>query len=308
MSLVSIIVPVYNAAPYLTDCVNSILSQSFQDFELLLVDDGSTDESPKICDELAASDSRIRVFHKKNGGVSSARNKGLEEACGQWIYFCDADDIVLPNCMRILLSESNDKDMVMAGYESYDVKTGKISTAKTHYYRTFDKKEALTQMITPLNSDYQGFLWNKLFRKSLIDSLNLCFDERIKFNEDRLFITEYLLGIEREVLFTTTAVYRYIRRENGAMSSVYNNFNPHFETDLDAMCRMYQKVKQVKNESLVDLFRQGVFSSFKFVSKMASVHNAYSKRMRIRLLNKLIQNVGISYFIRWKLGIYKVIE
>ena len=90
-SLLTIIIPVYNTAPYLPDCLTSILGQTFSDFELLLIDDGSTDGSGTICDEYAKKDHRIRVFHKDNGGVSSARNLGLDNARGEWVYFVDSD-------------------------------------------------------------------------------------------------------------------------------------------------------------------------------------------------------------------------
>ena len=94
---VSVIVPVYNVEKLLQRCIDSILAQTFTDFELLLIDDGSKDKSGEICDEYAAKDSRIRVFHKQNGGVSTARNLGIDKAQGEWIYFVDSDDIVLPS-------------------------------------------------------------------------------------------------------------------------------------------------------------------------------------------------------------------
>ena len=97
MPVVSVIVPVYNVEPYLAQCINSILSQSFEDFEVLLVDDGSKDKSGGICDEYAARDSRIRVFHKENGGLSSARNFGLNRANGKYVMFIDSDDFFLEN-------------------------------------------------------------------------------------------------------------------------------------------------------------------------------------------------------------------
>ena len=96
MPILSIIIPVYNVEKYFRRCLDSVMSQSFRDYELLLVDDGSSDSSGAICDEYAVRDERIRVFHKTNGGVSSARNVGLEHAKGEWIYFVDADDEVLP--------------------------------------------------------------------------------------------------------------------------------------------------------------------------------------------------------------------
>lgn len=97
MPKVSIIVPVYKAEKYLNRCIDSILAQTFTDWELLLIDDGSTDRSGDICDEYAKKDTRIRVFHKENGGVSSARNLGLDSAQGEWVTFIDADDYILPD-------------------------------------------------------------------------------------------------------------------------------------------------------------------------------------------------------------------
>ena len=104
--VISIIVPVYNTEQYLRRCIDSVLAQTYQDFELLLIDDGSKDSSGAICDEYAAQDTRVRVFHKANGGVSSARNVGLDHARGEWITFVDSDDEVKPNwldlfCMQI---------------------------------------------------------------------------------------------------------------------------------------------------------------------------------------------------------------
>ena len=103
---ISVIVPVYNTELYLHRCIDSILSQTFTDFELLLINDGSTDRSGEICDEYAGKDKRVRVFHKENGGVSSARNIGLDEARGEWIAFVDSDDWVSPKLLEILHGEA----------------------------------------------------------------------------------------------------------------------------------------------------------------------------------------------------------
>ena len=96
MTKISVIVPVYKVEKYVGECINSILAQSFKDFELILVDDGSPDKSGEICDSYAKKDNRIKVFHKKNGGVSSARNFGIDKAVGEWLCFIDSDDTILP--------------------------------------------------------------------------------------------------------------------------------------------------------------------------------------------------------------------
>ena len=117
---ISVIVPVYNTAQFLPRCIESILSQSFTDFELLLIDDGSTDGSGKICDAYAEKDNRIRVFHKENGGVSSARNLGLDNARGEWVTFVDSDDYVSPVILEKCLESVNGYDMVVFNYQNVE--------------------------------------------------------------------------------------------------------------------------------------------------------------------------------------------
>ena len=131
---ISIIVPVYNAEKYLNECVDSILNQDFTDFELLLVNDGSKDNSGHLCDKYAHKDNRVRVFHKENGGVSSARNLGLDNAIGEYIVFIDSDDYVDVNYLSILMSVG-ESDLVVTGYEGfgYKIDTYSFSFENTKY-------------------------------------------------------------------------------------------------------------------------------------------------------------------------------
>ena len=190
---ISIIVPVYNTEKYLRHCLDSILNQSFQDFELLLVDDGSKDRSGKICDEYAEKDKRVSVWHQENQGVSVARNVGLEHAQGEWIYFPDSDDIVIENALEIMMKMCvEDIDYVMCGYEVYD-ENGNCSYAiPERQERVISREDALMEMFASTDYRYQGYLWNKLFKASIIRDNNLRFVKGIKFNEDRLYDVEYL--------------------------------------------------------------------------------------------------------------------
>lgn len=121
MCCISVIVPVYNSEKTLTRCVDSILLQTFSDFELLLVDDGSTDSSGKMCDDYALKDHRVHVFHKKNGGVSSARNLGLDHVNGKWVAFCDSDDYVNDNWLNIFIKYcKNDVELVVQSFNILD--------------------------------------------------------------------------------------------------------------------------------------------------------------------------------------------
>ena len=125
---VSVIVPVYNTEKYLEECIQSVLNQSFTDFELLLIDDGSTDQSGLICDKYAKKDNRIRVFHKINGGVSSARNLGLDNAKGEWITFVDSDDCLKPDYLMNLYACVNAKVDLIIAYAENVMPTGEILT------------------------------------------------------------------------------------------------------------------------------------------------------------------------------------
>ena len=119
---VSIIIPIFNAEAYLARCLDSILAQSYSDWECILVEDGSTDGSGRICDCYAAKDARFRAIHGSNKGVSTARNKGIQLSGGQWFYFCDADDEVMPNALETLIHEcdSSGSDLVFGGYVECD--------------------------------------------------------------------------------------------------------------------------------------------------------------------------------------------
>ncbi len=203
----SIIVPVYNSEQYLERCINSILNQTFSDFELLLINDGSTDKSGIICNEFAQSDSRIKVFHKSNGGVSSARNTGLDNAKGDWIVFCDSDDWVLPEWLNTFFQNLCDADLIIQGMR-------------------FDKS-ALDDVNTPTNVAFSyrggysdcldimlcigvvGYLMNKAFRASIIRENDIVFDKRFNFHEDEDFILKYMVN-SNSAISVETVGYHYV--------------------------------------------------------------------------------------------------
>ena len=242
---ISIIIPVYNAEKYLRQCLDSILNQSFRDFEVLLIDDGSKDGSGEICDEYAEKDKRIRVWHQENQGVSGARNVGLKNAQGEWIYFPDADDIVMSDAYSMMLAIAGEEtDYVMCGYEVYDEKGQCTYAISIRQQKNIDRDAALMEMFTSTDYRYQGYLWNKLFKASIIKENNLSFVRGIKFNEDRLFNVSYLCQIKGKVTYTTTPVYKYIERSTSAMASLTQRYNPDFITDLDAFVKMRRELSK----------------------------------------------------------------
>lgn len=189
MPKISVIVPVYNTEKYLHRCIDSILAQTFTDFELLLINDGSKDNSGKICDEYAAKDPRIRVFHKENGGASSARNLGLDNAKGEWLTFVDSDDYIFENYLQNYICQiSENVDIICQGME---------------FDKLFSEKHPIKHMGTTYKGNIQkgieelykspmpGSLCNKCFKTKIINEQHLRFNTNITFREDEIFVLNY---------------------------------------------------------------------------------------------------------------------
>ena len=194
---ISVIVPVYNVEKYLPRCIDSILAQTFTDFELLLIDDGSSDNSGKICDKYARKDKRIRVFHKENGGVSSARNIGLDKAKGEWITFVDSDDYVGKNWLTYFYPTDKDKGYLrVQGYEIIQSNQRTcIISSQSIFFCT--KSEILKNIIELESSKILLYKtpWNKMYSNSVIKKNNIYFDESVSLGEDYLFTLNYLCHI-----------------------------------------------------------------------------------------------------------------
>lgn len=182
--LLSVIVPVYKAEKYIHRCINSILNQSITDLELILVDDGSPDNSGTICDEYARKNSRIKVFHQKNAGVCAARNKGLENAEGKYVCFVDSDDYLEKNAMEILYIDilSHNAD-ISCGLEIAD-KNCDEKNLKNGTYEIWKDTDAIKNSL--LDNRFTYSVWAKLFKRELIE--NIRFEEGRKINEDSFFV------------------------------------------------------------------------------------------------------------------------
>lgn len=191
---VSIIIPVYNAEKSIRRCVDSVLRQCFTDFELLLIDDGSKDNSGIICDEYKKKDSRIKVFHKENGGVSTARNLGIEKSTGEWITFIDADDWVEPRFLNDVGNLTNNNiDWVFAEWRTvWDrVHLNEINEYEGKYL--FESKKDIDEMWNRMaNLDIFRCPWGKFFKLSVIRKNKLHFDQELRYGEDTVFNYEYL--------------------------------------------------------------------------------------------------------------------
>ena len=189
--MISIIVPIYNAEQFLHRCIDSILAQSYTGFELLLINDGSKDASGAICDAYAAKDSRVRVFHKENGGVSSARNLGLDNAQGEYITFCDADDYVAPDWLAAYgKAMAENVDLAIQGY--YSIEGNKAIEKSLQPYQGTGVEEKRHLITSLFSQEVYYYLWVKLFRRDLLEAHHIRFDEQSILGEDTQFISKYM--------------------------------------------------------------------------------------------------------------------
>lgn len=215
--LVSVIVPVYKAEKWLHRCVDSILAQTMEDFELLLIDDGSPDRSGEICDEYAAKDSRVRVFHKENGGVSSARQRGLENAIGEYIIHCDPDDWVENNMLEEMIkcAKENDVDMVICDYYSENINGEELIYHKQDLQQEETSYSVLNKLI---NQKIHGACWNKLIRRDCLKGIGFYpFD--LIYAEDQLFNAK-VLKRDIKIGYLNKAYYHYVVRKGSITSFV----------------------------------------------------------------------------------------
>lgn len=221
--MLSLIIPIYNASTYLAFSLESLLSQPFQDFELILVDDGSTDASPSICDEYAAKDERIRVLHEPHSGVANSRQVGLEAAKGMYILYVDADDQVDP-CMiadMYQVAVDQEADMVLCDYREL-----------THEGEVYRKQEptaldGVAVLEDILDGKLYGALWNKMMRREWLLQTKAAFPQRLTMREDLVFLSQ-CLPYASKIAYIPKAFYGYERRNASALTSHYVNESPAY--------------------------------------------------------------------------------
>lgn len=222
----SVIVPVYNVEKYLSKCIDSILSQSFREFELILVDDGSTDNSGKICDEYLQRDSRVIVIHKTNTGVSSARNTGISAAKGRYITFVDSDDYLDKDFLSNAITkiEEENADLYISGIQM-ETYCNEVCVDTKSYTFSHNMVCDVCRLLVRENIDYPTICISgpccKLYRRDIIIEKEILFDISISLGEDCIFNLDYLASINK--IYCDTEIFYYYRRENA--NSLYSRFN-----------------------------------------------------------------------------------
>lgn len=218
--LVSVIVPCYNVEAYLEECVNSILASTFQDYELLLIDDGSTDQTGAICDTLAERSDKIKVFHTKNGGLCAARNLGIDNAAGEYISFVDGDDLISPHMLERLVAEMQDDiQLVSCSFVRCKREDERHESNKLHTVCKADRKTCARKI---LMDGFGSYVWNKLWRKSILDAHGIRFRTGRYAIEDQFFTMDYLPYCKQAV-FLNAALYYYVMNDGSIMNTFRDN-------------------------------------------------------------------------------------
>lgn len=218
MPQVSIIVPVYNAEKTISRCINSILMQSYKDFELLLLDDGSEDGSAQICDDFAKRDMRVQVFHKENSGVSDTRNQGIAMARGEYLQFVDSDDWITPDATEFFMRTMTERacDMVIADF--YRVIGDRVAQkGDIEKDGTMDRISYAASMMQKPANFYYGVLWNKFYKKSIIEEQDIKMDTTVNWCEDFMFNMEYIRHINT-VYVLKLPLYYYVKTKDSLVS------------------------------------------------------------------------------------------
>lgn len=319
MCEISIIVPVYNVEQYLRKCVDSILAQTFTDFEVILVDDGSPDNSGAICDEYAKLDSRVRVIHKENGGLSDARNAGIEIAKGKYLGFVDSDDFIDKDMYEILYNDITSYKADISSIEIVSVYDEK------YHYKNLPKKKVLLNQEEAVKAVLEGtqlyaYAWNKLYRREIFDKVRFF---KGKTFEDAYIIIDILLQSER-IVVSNDEKYFYLQRVDSIMGknfsnktldvieawkynkdNILNNFSDLSDSYKRRMCwaHFYVLDKLVLSDNYMDIPQtKQIISFLKENKKFILTYKGFTKSRKLSMLTLLLSNKWYKKLVEKKLN------
>lgn len=293
---ISVIVPIYKVEQYIHRCIDSILSQSFTDFELILVDDGSPDNCGKICDEYAQKDSRVKVFHKPNGGVSSARNLGLNNAKGEWVTFIDSDDYIEQGFFSI--PEDTSEDLLIQNYQ--------LIIDGEFFSKKFEKCLITTaEMKNLVNENIAKRIyrvpWAKFFNRSIIDNNNIRFTEGVKIGEDTLFVLDYLY-FAKSVRYLANSNYVYRKEE----SETLKKYSLPLGKCLEIVHLFVQRYDRLGANSISFLnFTNAMFYNLIYPRSYMSLVKWHCDKVIIRICKSINVDYGFKWAIKYGLLLIK---
>lgn len=255
--LVSIIIPAYNVGKYLEECVRSLLYQTYTNYEVIIIDDGSTDNTYDIGKYLTVESTKVKLFHQENQGVSMARNIGMQKAIGEFFIFVDADDIVAPQYIETLVACVKKSDMGMIGFTS---EREEIATKVSLNTVDICASDMMDNILCGTN--YDGYLWNKIFQRKIIENNNLKFQKNIVVWEDLLFVLQYLKNCNK-IIIASEKLYYYRYREGSAVNN----------TRLDKYRSKYEVMERIKKQNFSYTEQSRKKTSFLYFETMFSYLN-----------------------------------
>ena len=307
--LVSIIIPVYNVERYIKACLESLCEQTYKEIEIIVIDDGSTDASGTICDEIAKKDSRVLVFHLSNGGVAKARNYGISMAKGKYLTFSDSDDTVVNNFIEQSVSLIKDADYVSGAFKTVNDRAEEsIIDYMLEYDETVDCTEYLKKMAEYQAGAYWGANWGKFYKSSIIKEHNLRFESNVGFAEDFRFNLEYLKYVNKIALIHNP-VYYYRVDTSGSLSKKRRNPEIYWQEYLE-LYRRYKNLYSTKGifesvqvklsrfliEAYVSAVRQGVYNENIKLSELIALCKKLDNDSQVRAAANLYKKMtGKTY-------------
>ena len=289
---ISVIVPVYNVEKYLKKCIDSIIAQTYTNLEIILLDDGSKDDSGKICDEYKEKDNRIIVIHKKNTGVSSTRNEGLKNITGSYVTFIDSDDYIEPDMIEILFNaiKKYNSDISICGTNDFNENYDLVKQSKCNRMIEMDKKSALKELLD--EEAFKCVCWGKLYDVKLFN--NIKFNEKTKIAED-LEVIYRLFDICDSIVYVPENKYNYIYRKNSVTKEIFNeNWIREIEISKEILDFIKKKYSDIYEYAAKRYVRINVTCILKILN------STYNKNDIIQLRNNI--KPYWKYYIKNKYG------
>lgn len=307
--LVTVIVPVYNVEVFLEKCLESIVNQSYQNLEIFLIDDGSTDRSKEICDAYANKDKRIKVLHQKNKGSGAARNQALKQLTGEYVSFVDSDDVLNLHFIEILLKNALENNADISGCKFEIVKSQIIKTAPSDDYekRKYEKREYLEAL---LKDKINFSCCTKLFKKKVLADLSFPINQKY---EDMFFLVQ-AVDLSKKIVETTESLYYYVMRKNSNTTSNFDVRQLDFIRTVDEICNFVSEKYQV-NKNLCN--RKKIQARLNILHKMLCAKESKNnikalqeevKKLYIDTDDKMIFSKRDKMSIRLSLGSLKIFQ
>ncbi|MBQ3559389.1 MAG: glycosyltransferase [Agathobacter sp.] len=314
----SIILPVYNVEKYIEKCISSIVEQMWREDELIIIDDGSTDASGRICDDYATRYNNVWVYHIENAGVSNARNVGIEYATGQYVWFVDSDDYISTNAVRVIkeaLESEAETDMLLFDATVVNEEEETLSDIKVnHMDEGITEDNIISQMVFQNTS-----LWNRIYRMDIIKNVGLGFDKGISIAEDMVFNFKYLLECSR-IKYRKECLYYYVIHENSAMSGAGKNKD--VESALDVLFQYYtrkNKYEMYKEElEYIAVYHYFIVTSVRIIRNSTNFEECRrikewfeAKGLHISLKNVYVKRMNLKHklvLVLLKMKMYRLVK